>query len=116
MPQRTRPRQPIAAPELGSTAERILIADVIPFWERSVDRQTGGYRLNHDARGRWRGPAEKYLVTQARTLWSFARLTREGLASGDGADVGYRFMRDHMWDHENGGFYWAVDHEGAQPT
>jgi mannose/cellobiose epimerase-like protein (N-acyl-D-glucosamine 2-epimerase family) len=116
MPEHAGQNQPIAAQALGTTAERMLVADVVPFWERSVDRRWGGYCLNHDASGRWLGPSEKFLVTQARTLWFFARLAREGLVSADGADVGYRFLRDHMWDRENGGFYWAVDHEGLEPT
>lgn len=116
MNRHTDPDHAVSPHGLGAVAQRILVTNVVPFWERSVDRQQGGYRLNHDANGQWRGPADKYLVTQARTLWYFSRLAREGLVSGEGADIGYRFMRGHMWDHENGGFYWAVDYEGARPT
>ena len=116
MNRRTDPDQADSPSGLGDAAWRILVTDVVPFWDRSVDRQQGGYRLNHDANGQWRGPADKYLVTQARTLLILLRLAREGLVTGEGADIGYRFMRDHMWDHENGGFYWAVDYEGVRPT
>ena len=115
-PGRSRAALAKALNELAESARRLLVADVIPFWERSVDPRHGGYRLNHDRDGRWRGPADKYVVTQARTLWYFARLTREGHADGGAAEIGYRFLRDHMWDEESGGFYWAVTPDGARPT
>lgn len=89
---------------------------MIPFWRRVVDEKCGGYQLNHDATGYWRGPSEKVLVTQARTLWFFARLTRAGLAGPGPAANGYQFMRDRMWDKAHGGFYWAVNHDGTRPT
>jgi cellobiose epimerase len=101
---------------LGATARRILLDDVIPFWEGCVDWALGGYRLNHDAAGRWRGPAEKFLVTQARMLWFFARLARRGLEFREGAEAGYRFLRECMWDPRHGGFYWAVSNDGTHPT
>jgi mannobiose 2-epimerase len=30
------------------------------------------------------------------------------------ADLGYRFLRDKMWDAKHGGFYWLVDESGNQ--
>ena len=101
---------------VGARAAVILTRDVIPFWTGVVDEEHGGYRLNHDSAGRWRGPAEKFLVSQARTLWSFARLARVGLAPREAADRGYRFLRDRMWDHRWGGFHWAVSHDGSRAT
>jgi cellobiose epimerase len=109
------PRQEREA-ALSRTAIRILDDDVRPFWELTVDFERGGYRLNHDAQGRWRGPCEKSLVTQARMLWFFSRLSGEDRAARRNADVGYQFMRDHMWDKEHGGFYWAVKDDGKRPT
>lgn len=99
-----------------NTLERVLTENIIPFWYPGViDHNDGGYRLNHDLEGRWRGPANKCLVTQARTLWFFSRLlnskytSREFLAA---ASHGYEFLRDRMWDKEFGGFYWEVDSSG----
>src|SRR5437867_2186162 len=52
------------------TLERILTENILSFWyPQVVDTKDGGYRLNHDLEGRWRGPATKHLVTQARTVW-----------------------------------------------
>jgi cellobiose epimerase len=99
-----------------NTLERVLIKNIIPFWyPGTIDTTDGGYRLNHDVLGTWRGPANKSLVTQARTLWFFSRLVnseygrREYIAA---ATHGYEFLRDKMWDREFGGFYWEVDVSG----
>jgi mannobiose 2-epimerase len=102
------------------TCEKLLNENIIPFWYSNVlDHQTGGYRLNHDAKGRWKGHANKSLVVQARTLWFFSRLSRtehEAAAFLDAAHLGYRFIRDYMWDKEYGGFYWEVSETGHEAT
>ena len=99
-----------------SSLERILTQNIIPFWYPGViDANDGGYRLNHDLQGRWRGPASKCLVTQARTLWFFSRLINSTYRIPDylaAASQGYEFLRDRMWDRQFGGFYWEVDSPG----
>jgi len=32
----------------------------------------------------------------------------------DAADLGYRFLKEEMWDPKNGGFYWEVDATGER--
>ena len=100
--------------------ERVLLENLVPFWYPStIDPSEGGFRLNHDARGRWRGPAPKRLVTQSRMLWFLSRLagTRYGgpehLAA---ARNGFAFLRERMWDEQYGGFYWEVDAGGRSAT
>ena len=102
--------------EARTTLERVLTTNIIPFWyPGTIDTSKGGFRLNHDGVGTWRGVANKCLVTQARTLWFFSRLanskyeTREYLAA---ATHGYEFLRDKMWDQQFGGFHWEVDASG----
>lgn len=106
--------------QIKNNLERILNGNVIPFWHpNTVDRENGGYRLNHDINGQWQGPSDKYLVTQARMLWFFSRLYRSKYGSKEhleSARYGYEFLRDKMWDNEFGGFYWAVDFKGTKPT
>lgn len=104
--------------EARATVERILTQNILPFWYPEVLDTEGGYRLNHDIEGKWRGYSEKALVTQARTVWFFSRLVRAGYGNEDhlqAAAHGYRYLRDTMWDDEHGGFYWAVDANG-KPT
>ena len=75
---------------------------------QGIDREHGGYRLNHDSAGRYLGDGDKYLVTQARMTWFFSRLYRLGLGDQrhlQAARHGYEFLRDKVWDQELGGFY-----------
>jgi len=100
--------------------ERHLLENIVPFWYPAVlDREHGGYRLNHDAEGHWLGPADKALVTQARTLWFFSRLYRTPYGSPEHLEAarhGFRFLKDRMWDPEHGGFFWSVSHDGQTPV
>jgi cellobiose epimerase len=96
--------------------ELLLLRNLLPFWEpRAIDVRDGGYCLNHDARGRYCGPAQKSLVAQARTLWFFSRIAR----SAYGREVhlraarhGFDFLVRHMWDDAYGGFYWRTNSSG----
>jgi mannobiose 2-epimerase len=52
-------------------------------------------------------------------LWLFARLARAGYRVPEmraAATHGYRFLNDHMWDRQHGGFVWEVDESGVQVT
>jgi mannose/cellobiose epimerase-like protein (N-acyl-D-glucosamine 2-epimerase family) len=103
-----------------ASIERILTQNIIPFWfPETIDRENGGYRLNHDAQGKYLGPAPKFLVTQARQVWFFSRLARSPYgkpAHLDAARHGFALLRDHMWDAQYGGFFWELDAKGSAPT
>jgi mannobiose 2-epimerase len=96
--------------------ERNLKENILPFWlKKSIDRGTGGYTINFGPRGEAKGPGVKMIVSQARTVWLFARSARAGYCGKeclDAAEHGYRFLRGKMWDDRNGGFYWEVDATG----
>lgn len=96
--------------------EKNLNVAVLAFWyPRCIDREYGGYLVDYDADGRFKGEAAKMIVTQARMLWLSSRLVREGRGGPDMREFarqGYRFLMDHMWDAEYGGFYWEVDRTG----
>jgi cellobiose epimerase len=108
-----------SAPDLAAIApavEKNLDKAIVNFWyPRSIDEQYGGYLVDFDAHGRFKGQAPKMIVTQARMLWLSSRLVREGrggAAMREAARQGYRFLMDRMWDREHGGFYWEVDRTG----
>jgi mannose/cellobiose epimerase-like protein (N-acyl-D-glucosamine 2-epimerase family) len=100
--------------------ERLLLENILPFWyPATIDEEHGGYRLNHDDSGRWLGPADKAIVTQARTVWFFSRLYNSPYGKPEHLEAarhGFRFLRDRMWDRENGGFYWSVTSDGSRPV
>ncbi len=108
-------------PEIRQTRaalERLLQQNILPFWHpAAIDTEHGGFRMNHDAAGQWKGPADKAIVTQSRAVWFYARLTRSPYAKPDyleAAQHGFRFLRDRMWDPTHGGFYWSVDASGEK--
>lgn len=106
--------------EFAPKLERMLMENILKFWyPETLDREHGGYRLNHDDRGVWKGDAPKALVTQARMVWFFARMARAGYGDrGEmlkAADHGYRFLMERMRDPRHGGFYWRVDAAGMKP-
>ncbi|MGE0101959.1 MAG: AGE family epimerase/isomerase [Blastocatellales bacterium] len=98
--------------------ERNLRENIMPFWlDKTIDRKNGGYHLNFDREGMDKGPGVRMIVTQARQVWLFSRLTRAGYCKCLGqAEHGYRFLLDRMWDARNGGFYWEVDETGLKVT
>jgi cellobiose epimerase len=102
--------------EIKETLERILNNNIIPFWHPQViDLIEGGYRLNHDFQGNWKGRSNKYLVSQARTVWFFSRVSQTEYGSIEHLNTalhGYEFLCDRMWDKQFGGFYWEVDSSG----
>ena len=98
--------------------EKILKENIASFWlSRSLDLVNGGYTINFGPRGEARGPGVKMIVSQARNVWLFSRMARAGYGGKEGlaaAELGYRFLKDKMWDHNNGGFYWEVDATGSR--
>ena len=104
--------------DLAPSIEKNLSQAVIAFWyPKSIDREDGGYLIDFDAHGAFKGEGPKMIVTQARMLWLSSRLIREGRGGGqmrEAARQGYRFLMDHMWDREHGGFYWEVDRAGRR--
>jgi mannobiose 2-epimerase len=104
----------------ATALERVLSENVVPFWlDGIVDRERGGYRLNHDPSGRWLGPAPRRLITQARTLWFLSRLVTAGRAVPDALPIaghGFDFLRRRFWDPVHGGVFWEIGPEDGMPT
>jgi cellobiose epimerase len=98
--------------------QRILFENILPFWyPRVIDSEYGGYRLNHDFQGIWKGSTGKFLVSQSRTLWFFSRITRSKFGEEkylEAAKHGYRFLVEKLWDKKFGGFFWETDPSGEK--
>ena len=75
---------------------RLLFSNIVPFWLPLVDRVIGGFRLDHDAQGNWRGPGPKFLVTQARTVWFWSRLARAGYDRETALDIAVKQGRQEV--------------------
>lgn len=100
--------------------EKILIHNILTFWyPQIIDRENGGYFLNHNHTGNWKGKANKLLVNQARTVWFFSYLSGTPYGAPEHLEAarhGYNFLYNNLWDSQCGGFYWEVDSTGKTAT
>ncbi len=93
-----------------------LQSALIPWWvEHSPDTEFGGFLCELERDGSVRS-GEKMLVSQARQIWSFARLWRSGYRDDprvhDAAVRGLHFLLRHFWDREHGGFIYRAERAG----
>ena len=99
---------------------RILQENILPFWRtRAIDQDYGGYSLNYDIYGKLHGNKRKRFVSQARTLWTFSRLASSPYGNSEDlliADHGFEFLKDRMWDRNDGGFFWEITPSDPETT
>lgn len=96
---------------------RPSLTHLIDTWyPRAIDSVHGGFlsRFNH----RWEpaGSQNKMIVTQARHVWTASRVADFGILPDWMTTVaahGVQFLRNEMWDEENGGFHSLVTREGT---
>jgi len=110
---------PVARLEAALPAlARNLNEAVLPFWGPQVlDRRYGGYCVAPAAGVGPGSEPPKWLVSQARLLWLFARLASrepEAAARREAAEHGYRFLVGRFRDPVHGGYVWAVDASGRR--
>jgi mannobiose 2-epimerase len=83
----------------------------------SMDSLHGGFWSDFDYKWEKVGKQNKMLVSQARHIWTAATLAlfyKDKKYQAIAAH-GYHFLRDRMWDAENGGFYTLLGHEEGSP-
>jgi mannobiose 2-epimerase len=98
--------------DIAPTVERLLVDNLLPFWNHGMLDAGGGYRSHRDRAGE----SGTMLVFQARVLWFFARLAPSpygGPLYHDAARHGFDFLVERLRDDEFGGYHWAVDDAGA---
>lgn len=95
---------------------RHLEAEWLPFWEtRGCDTEFGGYFTDYDAQGVKTDDARKFIVTQARMIWSYSILFSRYPERNDfreAAKQGVDFMLKYFWDARHEGWVWLTDREG----
>lgn len=91
-----------------------LLGEVLPFWERSIDGEHGGFITDLDGNGQRHGAGEKHLVMQTRMIYSYSlgyRLTKNPDYL-DFARQGVAFFRQHFYDDRYGGWFRTTTREG----
>ncbi len=113
MPERTRIEQVL------HHLESYLTETLLPFWlERSPDREYGGFLTYFDHHGQPTGETTKTFLMQIRMLYTLASAHRAGYGGGrcaELAEMGARFIHEHYWDSDHGGWVWIADRAG-RPT
>jgi len=110
----------ISAGEIRTKRDRVasyLREKLLPFWvDNSVDTECGGFLTYFDRDGKPTGETDKTLVCQTRMIFTMASAHRAGLGGGRCAEIaeaGARFLVDHFWDPQDGGWFWITDRQGA---
>ena len=103
---------------LVETIQRSLEEDLLDVWyPRVVDTVHGGFLSRFDDDWEPTGQQDKFIVTQARHVWTLARaaefLPQRRQTYLAAAAQGVDFLRDHMWDDDGGGFQSLVTREGG---
>lgn len=101
--------------EQAARCRKLLQNSVVRFYlPDCVDTRNGGYHENW-ANGKFFSNGEKFLTQQARTLWFFSTLAREGIdkeAALAAAQAGFNFLQSHFLDKEHGGYFSKVKDTG----
>lgn len=105
---------------LANEVRRSLTHDVLDQWfPRAVDRQRGGFHQSYAADWSRLAGEERSIVYQSRLTWLAAKAAPEFPARSREYQAyskhGLDFLRDQMWDKEDGGLYWELDDRG-QPV
>ncbi len=98
--------------ELRTAANQKLLKKWYPL---AVDKEDGGFYSEILFDFRLGENHQKMIVTQARHIWTNAVAAREYPEDASyllNARHGFLFLRDHMWDSENGGFVQLVSKQG----
>jgi len=84
-----------------------LVEEVLPFWERSVDRECGGFITDLDADGNRYGNGDKNIVMQGRNVYSFSLgyMLTGNKTYLEHAGQGVEFLRRHFYDDQHGGWF-----------
>jgi mannobiose 2-epimerase len=86
-----------------------------PWYPLAIDQQYGGFLSSFTFDFKPVGNQDKMIVTQARHIWSNAKaaeLFPKVTYYREGAEHGFKFLRDVMWDKQYGGFYTYIDRQG----
>jgi mannobiose 2-epimerase len=114
-PGRAETPPPAALREQAKRCRRILQTSLVDFYlPAAVDRENGGY-FESLRDGRFAPTGEKFLTLQARQLWFFSTLLREGIepdAARAAARSGFDFLETRMRDRHQGGYFSKVTDAG----
>src|SRR5881394_3479050 len=106
--------------QIAAAMDRSIKTELINKWyPQSTDSLYGGFISTYTYDFKPVGPQDKFIVTQARHIWSTAKaasLYPDKKYYLDCSKNGFHFLRDVMWDKTYGGFYNLVTREGKDKS
>lgn len=106
--------------QIAADMEHSIKTELLNKWyPQSVDSAYGGFLSTFTFDFKPTGPQDKFIVTQARHIWSTAtaaQLYPEVTYYLKCAEAGFHFLRDYMWDKKYGGFFSLVDRQGKDKS
>ena len=92
-----------------------LEKNIIPFWNRMVDNENGGFYGYADSDGNPDKNSIKGCILNSRILWFYSAayqlLNKQELL--EKADHAYAFLSEHFYDSRYGGVFWSVKADGT---
>lgn len=102
--------------QIAAEMDKSIKTELLNKWyPQSIDSLYGGFLSTYTYDFRPTGPQDKFIVTQARHIWSTAKaaeLYPRVPYYIECSKHGFEFLRDVMWDKTYGGFYNLVDRQG----
>lgn len=98
--------------EIETTLEDLVLK---AWYPRVLDTVHGGYLSDFDYKWEKTGQQNKMIVTQARHIWTASKafeIYPDEKIYQNIAAHGYQFLKNTMWDEEQGGFYNLVNQQG----
>jgi cellobiose epimerase len=106
----------IARAKIYREMKKSMVDELLkPWYPASIDNENGGFLSTFTYDFKPQGNQDKMVVTQARHTWSNAKAAEMFPSVAyykEGEKVGFRFLRDKMWDKQYGGFYIYTDRQG----
>ena len=101
---------------IAKEMEFSLKTELLDKWyPQAIDTAAGGFLTTFTYDFKPTGPQDKMVVTQARHVWTNAKASTRFPAVDyyqSGAQHGFQFLKNFMWDKNHGGFYTLVDRYG----
>ena len=86
------------------------------WYPRTIDSVYGGFLSDFDYKWQMKGTQNKMIVTQSRHVWTCSAMAAFNAEKRDYylniAHHGVQFLKDKMWDHQQGGFFNLVNQKG----
>ncbi len=101
--------------ESAKAFRREVKKNILPYWiMKTKDTVNGGFYGAISNKGKVNEQADRSMVLNSRILWTFSRAYQvfheeKYLLTAKRA---YRYINEHFWDDEYGGFYWSVGYQG----